>query len=153
MTDISIVQESPNQPDVLDLLAQSDRLMAELYPAESNHMLDVSELEKPDVTFLVARYDGRIVGCAALVAYDNWGEVKRMFVDPSARGLKLGLRLMEALVAQGQTLGMTALRLELGAEQPEAMGLYRRFGFVECRPFGDYVEDPLSIFMEKRLDG
>jgi len=153
MTDISIVQESPDQPDVLDLLAQSDRLMAELYPAESNHMLDISELEKPEVTFLVARHAGRIVGCAALVAYGDWGEVKRMFVDPSARGLKLGLRLMEALVAQGQTLGMTALRLELGAEQPEAMGLYRRFGFTERGPFGDYVEDPLSIFMEKRLDG
>ena len=49
--------------------------------------------------------------------------------------------------------GMTALRLETGTQQPEALALYRSAGFTEIGPFGDYRADPLSLFMEKRLPG
>ena len=43
------------------------------------------------------------------------------------------------------------MRLETGIYQPEALGLYRSAGYVEREAFGDYVPDPLSVFMEKRL--
>jgi putative acetyltransferase len=149
---LTIALESPNQPGVIRLLEMSDTYMASLYPAESNHLLDITQLEKPGVWFLVARQDDEIVGCASLVeAGDGTAEIKRMFVDPEARGLKLGRRLMEALEALGREKGLTAIRLETGISQPEALGLYRAFGYVEIGPFGEYVEDPLSQFMEKRL--
>ena len=149
---VDIALESPNQPGVIRLLEMSDAYMASLYPAESNHLLDISQLEKPGVWFLVARQGGRIVGCASLVdAGDGTAEIKRMFVDPEARGLKLGRRLMEALEAVGRDKGVGAIRLETGISQPEAIGLYRAFGFEEIPPFGSYKPDPLSLFMEKRL--
>jgi putative acetyltransferase len=47
--------------------------------------------------------------------------------------------------------GIGTLRLETGIHQPEALALYERAGFVRSPPFGDYREDPLSVFMEKRL--
>ena len=47
--------------------------------------------------------------------------------------------------------GLPFLRLETGIHNAEALALYRRAGFAECAPFGDYVLDPLSVFMEKRL--
>ena len=47
--------ETPDQPEVHALLAASDAYMASLYPAESNHMVDVNTLLQPHVTFLVAR--------------------------------------------------------------------------------------------------
>ncbi len=47
--------------------------------------------------------------------------------------------------------GVHSLKLETGIHQPEAIGLYERFGFVRCEPFGDYAPDPLSLFMEKPL--
>lgn len=43
------------------------------------------------------------------------------------------------------------IRLETGVYQPEALALYGRAGYVERGPFGDYVADPLSVFMEKEL--
>ena len=46
---------------------------------------------------------------------------------------------------------MHVARLETGIHQPEALGLYRRLGYVERGPFGSYALDPLSVFFEKRL--
>ena len=152
MTTVTIQEEPPRQPPVLRLLELSDAYMASLYPAESNHLVDVSTLEKAGVHFYVARSEGRVVGCVALVA-DGKGtaEIKRMFVDPDARGLRIGARLMEHLDAEARRIGFTAIRLETGISQPEAIGLYRKYGYVEIPPFGSYKLDPLSLFMEKRL--
>ena len=149
---LTIALEPPRQDGVVQLLAQSDAYMAALYPAESNHLLDIAALEKPEVSFFVARKGEAIVGCVALVAaVDGSAEIKRMFVDPSARGLKLGRLLMQALEAHGRDRGFSAIRLETGTSQPEALGLYRACGFQEVGPFGSYAADPLSLFMEKPL--
>ncbi len=134
------------------MLARLDAYCAALYPAESNHLLDVASLMQGDVLFLVARdVDGAAVGCAALVNRQTYGEVKRMFVDERKRGLGTGRKLLEHLVMFARMSGLSVLRLETGIHQPEAIGLYERAGFERRAPFGDYQEDPLSLFMEKRL--
>lgn len=149
---VEIKLEPPRQPEVLRLMEMSNTYMASLYPAESNHMVDIDALEKPTVSFFVARHDGAIVGCCALVeAGDGTAEIKRMFVDPSARGLRIGQMMMDALIARGQGLGLLAIRLETGISQPEAIGLYRKAGFAEIEPFEPYKLDPLSMFMELKL--
>ncbi|HEY6922362.1 MAG TPA: GNAT family N-acetyltransferase [Steroidobacteraceae bacterium] len=150
MIDLAI--ESPDQPEIHALLEASDTYMAELYPAESNHMLDVSELCRPEVTFLVARVEGRAMGCGAIVeSAEGWAEIKRMFVSPLARGRSLGRRLLQKLEETAISKGIPLLRLETGIKQPEALALYRSAGFVEIEPFGKYRPDPLSLFMEKPL--
>jgi putative acetyltransferase len=149
---IEIAVEDPAQPEIAPLLQASDAYMASLYPAESNHMLDVATLRLPQVIFLVARVDGKALGCGAVVdSGEGWSEVKRMFVSPAARGLKLGRRLLDELEAIAVRRGARSLRLEMGGLQPEALGLYRSAGFVEIGPFGAYGPDPLSLFMEKIL--
>lgn len=150
MIDLAI--ESPDQHEVRELLKAGDIYMAGLYPAESNHMLDVSELCRPGVTFIVARLDGRAVGCGAIVeSTEGWAEIKRMFVSPLARGQNIGRRLLQKLEAAALDKGVPLLRLETGIKQPEALALYRSAGFVEIGPFGQYRPDPLSLFMEKPL--
>jgi len=147
-----IKKESPNQPEIVAMLEQLDAYFGALYPAESNHLLDVAALMQPDVVFLVARNDhGAAVGCGAYVNRGGYAEVKRMYVDPSQRGQGVGGLLMAAIVDGARSAGLPRLRLETGISQPEAIGLYERDGFVRIAPFGDYVEDPLSIFMEKPL--
>jgi len=149
---IEIALEDPARPEVAPLLQASDAYMASLYPAESNHMLDVAQLRQPEVAFLVARVDGKALGCGAVVdSGEGWAEVKRMFVCPAARGLNLGRRLLDEIEAIATRRGARVLRLEMGGAQPEALGLYRSAGFVEIGPFGAYAPDPLSIFMEKHL--
>jgi putative acetyltransferase len=149
---IKIAVENPDQPEIAALLAASDAYMASLYPSESNHLLDVASLQRAEVTFIVARLDGQAVGCGAVVdSGEGWAEVKRMFVSPAARGLKLGRKLLERIEAIAAERGAEVLRLETGGLQPEALELYRKSGFVEIGPFGAYRPDPLSIFMEKPL--
>ncbi|GAK69469.1 putative acetyltransferase [Agrobacterium rubi TR3 = NBRC 13261] len=149
---VAITLESPRQPEIVRLLEMSDAYAASLYPPESNHLVDIATLEKPNVSFFAARNDGEIVGCCALVeAGDGTAEIKRMFVDPQARGLKIGKLMLDALVELGRQRGVTAIRLETGISQPEAIGLYHKAGFVDIEPFPPYKPDPLSLFMELKL--
>ena len=144
--------ESPRQPDVLRLLSALDAYLVALYPPESNHLLDVDSLCAPDVRFFVARDGVRAVGCGALRLDGGYGEVKRMFVDPAARRRSLGRAILERIEREARREGLRLMRLETGIHQPEALALYRRAGYVERGPFGEYVVDPLSVYMEKALE-
>lgn len=143
--------EAPDQPDVVALIRALDAFHSDLYPAESNHFLDLAAMKVPHVSFIVARLDGRAVGCGALLRDPRgFGEIKRMYVLPEVRGHGLGRKLLEHLIALADGEGIRTLRLETGIHNREALGLYRALGFIERGPFGDYAEDPNSTFMERR---
>ena len=150
---VLIAAESPDQTDVLELIAELDAYQHALYPAESNHLLDLNSLLRPNVLFVVAR-DGerRAIGCGAIVLYPQYGEIKRMYVRPGGRGQGVAKAMLAALEAGAAQQGSTALYLETGIHQPEAIALYERSGYRRCGPFGDYRDDPLSIFMRKAAD-
>lgn len=150
--DIEIRLESPRAPGVVELIEQLDEYQCALYPAESNHLLDLQALSGPDVRFFVVRLGGEAVACGGLrVDQTGYGEVKRMFVLPQARGRRLGKRILAVIEAQARAERLAWLRLETGIHHAEALGLYRSAGFVERGPFGDYRPDPLSVFMEKAI--
>lgn len=152
MSPVTIALESPRRPDVARLVEELDALLESLYPAESNHLLAVEALAAPDVRFFVARRDGEALGCGALrLDAARWGEVKRLYVRPAARGMKLGRRLLDRIADEARREGLGVLRLEAGVRQPEALVLYRSAGFVERGPFGEYADDPASVFMEMPL--
>jgi putative acetyltransferase len=137
--------------DFVSFLQASDAYAASLYPADSNHMLDVETLRQPQMHFFGAYVDGAEKACGGFWAHDDYVEIKRVWVDPSARGLGLSKMLMAALENAARDAGFTIARLETGISQPEALGLYRALGYVDRGPFGDYKLDPLSVFMEKVL--
>ena len=154
MTGILTVRpEPPDQPEVLRLIEALDAQMTALYPPESNHLLDIAALSDPAVSFLVVRDRREAIGCGALLRDPRgWGEVKRMYVEPEHRGRGIGKRVLAELEAVARQAKVPALRLETGIHNLDAIALYRRAGFVECEAFGDYKPDPLSVFMEKRVD-
>lgn len=144
--------EAPDSPDVIDLLRMSDEYMANLYPAESNHLLDVDELKKLNAILFIARQGEQVPGCGCLVIHSaEYAEVKRMYVDETGRGKGIGKLLLDAIIERAKQRGVKLLRLETGIYQPEAKGLYEKYGFYEIGPFGNYKPDPLSLFMEKQL--
>ena len=150
---LTIRQEPPDQPEVIRLIEALDAFAIAHYPPESNHLLDIAALSDPAVTFLVVRDRGEAVGCGAILRdARGWGEVKRMYVQPEQRGRGIGRRVLTELEAIARVADLPLLRLETGIHNTEVLALYRRAGFVECRAFGDYVPDPLSVFMEKRVD-
>lgn len=150
-----VARDDPDQPEILAMLAESDAWYAANYPAESNHLIDIATLKQPNVAFFTARRQGRVLGFGSIVdrcsGEERYGEIKRMYVAPTERGLGVGRRLLEALERHAEGLGITCIRLETGVRQPEAIGLYRSCGYREIRPFGEYHSDPLSVFMEKQL--
>jgi putative acetyltransferase len=149
---LSIAIENPDQTDIVALLQAADDWYAMLYPAESNHLLDVATLQRPEIAFFVAREnDGDLLGFGAVADRGDYAEIKRMYLAPAARGRKLGRRILEALETHAAERGQNCFRLETGIHQPEAIGLYRSAGYQEIGPFGSYGPDPLSLFMEKRL--
>jgi putative acetyltransferase len=143
--------ESPRQPDVPRLLSALDAYLESLYPPQSNHLLDVESLCAPNIRFFVARRGADPVGCGALRVEAGYGEVKRMFVAPEARGQNIGRAILRCIEDQAAREGLTLMRLETGIHQAAAHALYRSGGYAECAPFGEYRLDPLSVFMEKRL--
>jgi putative acetyltransferase len=150
----SIRRLSPHDPAALRLLRASDEYMAALYPPESNHLEPPEALAQSHVEFIGAFIDGVLVGCGAIKRMQDdgdYGEIKRVFVDPALRGRGLARQLMDHLEAHALESGITTLRLETGISQPEAITLYERRGYRLRPPFGAYRVDPLSIFMEKQL--
>ena len=150
--DVQIRTESPDQPELVALMAELDAYQSALYPPESNHLLDLAALQAPGVRFVVARgAQGEALGIGAVVLKAGYGEVKRMYVPPPQRGRGIARALLGRLEAEARDAGLGWLKLETGIAQPEALRLYERAGFMRCAPFGDYHDDPLSVFMDKPL--
>ena len=149
---LQIALESPDQPAVLALIADLDAYQASLYPPESCHALALASLLQPNVLFAVARgAAGQLLGCAAIVLEPDFGELKRMVVQPAARGQGVAQALLALLQQHAVARGCRKLMLETGPLQRAALALYARSGFVRCGPFGAYADDPLSVFMQKPL--
>lgn len=148
-----IAIEGLDDPGVRDLIAAADAYGLSIYPPENYHALDVGELARDDVTLFVARDDdGGALGMAALVHRDaEFGELKRMFVHDAARGRGVGAALLDAVEALARGLGIPTLRLETGEPQRAALALYAKAGYQLTARFGEYVDDPTSICMQKAL--
>ena len=147
---LTLAPESPLGHEAMGLVRQARELSASLYPPASNHGLGVAALADAAVRFFVARSEGEAVGCAAFrLGSDRCAEIKGLFVASSARGQGVGLSLLEAIESRARDEGAIMARLETGIASAAALRLYRRAGYRDCAPFGSYVADPLSVFLEK----
>ncbi len=149
---IIVAFESPDQPEVIDLIAELDAYQDTLYPPESRHSLDLASLKQSHVLFAVAKNSaGHAIGCGAIVLGPEFGELKRMYVNPRGRGQGVAKKLLSQLESQAIGSGCKLLMLETGPYQHEALALYGSAGYERRGPFGDYVNDPLSVFMQKHI--
>jgi putative acetyltransferase len=149
---ITIDFESPDQSDVIALIAELDAFQDSLYPPESRHALDLASLKQANVLFAVVRDDmGQAIGCGAVVLCAEFGELKRIYVHPRGRGQGVAKKLLARLESRAMDANCKLLKLETGPHQPEALALYASAGYERRGPFGDYANDPLSVFMQKRI--
>lgn len=152
MNPCEILIVTPEQ--IAHLIRDLDNYLGRLYPSECNHLMSLEDLRKPWVTMVAASLpDVGIVGCCAMCHHDGYGELKRMYVQPVHRGKGIAGALMRRLEEAARSAGLSWLRLETGISQPEAIHLYERSGYLRRGPFGSYLDDPMSVFMERSLDG
>jgi GNAT superfamily N-acetyltransferase len=143
---------------ITDLNAELSALYPE--PGATHFRLDPSDVAPGAGIFVVARWQGRPVGCGAVRSLrnpeivrevgPNAGEIKRMYVAPDSRGRGIGRAVLDRLEAEARALGLCRVVLETGTRQVEAIALYRRAGFIEIPAYGEYVLSPgTSVCMSK----
>jgi putative acetyltransferase len=152
--EVTISEEPFDSPDARRLVAALDAHLASRYAPEHRfgpHLK--AEHVAPGVgTFLIARLDGKAVGCGALRKRDaTTVEVKRMYVDPEMRGRGVAREVLDHLESSARSMGAERLVLETGIYQEEAIGLYRAAGFRAVDCFDEYAGVPTSVCFEKAL--
>ncbi|MFG5408782.1 GNAT family N-acetyltransferase [Piscinibacter sakaiensis] len=141
-----------SRPAVQALLQEHLADMHAQSPPESVHALDLDRLRHPDITFWSVWDGDELVGCGAVKRLDaTHGELKSMRTPRARRRRGAGRAILAHAIAEAR--GWTRLSLETGTQPGfvPARTLYAQAGFVECGPFGDYREDPHSVFMTLAL--
>ena len=142
------------RPAVHALLHEHLRNMHAITPAKSVHALDIERLRAPGITFWSVWEESELMGCGALRELDpRHGEIKSMRTPANLRRRGAGRAILEHIVAVARSRGYRRLSLETGAAADfrPAHALYESFGFTYCGPFGEYQEDPNSVFMKLLL--
>ncbi|MEL6235393.1 MAG: GNAT family N-acetyltransferase [Pseudomonadota bacterium] len=152
---VQIDEIPPDHPDALALIAGSEAELAALYPPEHRLAFSPQELAAAKVRFCIARTrpasGATLLGCGGVAPLSGYAELKRVYVTPQARGRGVAEALLRRLEAIARQLDLPVMRLETGHLSPAAIALYTRQGYVRIGPFGAYVENGSSLFMEKRL--
>jgi len=143
-----------SRPAIHALLEEHLQSMRALSPPESIHALDLDALRQPGITFWSVWDGALLLGCGALKELSRThGEVKSMRTPAALRRRGAARAVLAHIVRVARERGYERLSLETGsmdAFEP-AQRLYASVGFAYCGPFGDYVQDPNSVFMTLRL--
>jgi putative acetyltransferase len=141
-------------PAIAQLLQQHLQEAALHSPPGSVHALDLERLRAPDITFWSAWRDDALLGCCALKQLDpRHGEIKSMRTSAVHQRSGVASALLRHLLFEAVRRGYRRISLETGSMEAfaPARTLYARFGFEPCGPYGDYVDDPYSVFMTRML--
>jgi DNA-binding MarR family transcriptional regulator len=107
------------------------------------------EVRLPLGITLLATLHGEPVALGLLKFHGDWTHLKRMWLSPDLRGVGLGARLLRTLEEHAAAHGIRFVRLETNRSLTEAIGLYRRAGYIEVAPFNDEVHG--DHWFEKEL--
>jgi GNAT superfamily N-acetyltransferase len=136
------------------LIGELNAELTDMYqdPSANHFRLDHDEVSCDRGCLLVAEVDDVAVACGAYRRLDNGSaEVKRMYVSPHARGLKVGAAILADLESAARRHGVHTMVLETGTKQLAAQRIYEMFGFQRCDCWGEYDGSSTSICMKKLL--
>lgn len=145
-----IIEDDLSGPQIRALLEAHFAGMLASSPPGSCHFLDFDGLNAADVTFWSVWDGDSLAGCGALKELSpEYGEIKSMRTHSDHLRKGVGAVMLEHIIATAKARGYQQLSLETGStpDFDAAHGLYLRYGFEYCPPFGAYVEDPFSRFM------
>lgn len=101
---------------------------------------------------ILALNQNEAVSCGTIKKFDaNTAEVKRMFTTPEWRGKGIATQILDELVKWAKELDYKALILETGKKYPEAISLYRKYGFVQTESYGPYIGVDESVCFRLKI--
>ncbi|PAJ73386.1 GNAT family N-acetyltransferase [Pseudoalteromonas sp. NBT06-2] len=140
--------------EVISLLQEHHEDMLSHSPPESVHALDLTALEQPEITFWSLWINENLAGIGALKELDKkHGEIKSMRTSHKFLRKGIARKMLEHIIKQAIIRSYKKLSLETGTMNSfiPAQKLYQEFDFDVCEPFGDYQDDPYSMFMSKNI--
>lgn len=151
-----------SSPEVVALLQSHLEGMQAETPPESVHALGLDAYQSADLTLWTVWSDGMLMGCGALKdlgVLNSEGNAERHGEIKSMRTKKEHLRkgvadaVLTTIVDHAKSVGMQRISLETGKTELfiAAQQFYKKRGFVETTPFGDYTNDPHSLFLTLAL--
>ena len=152
---MTIAAEPFESADARRLISGLDGGLAQLYTPDQRFgpNFNSGQIAGGRGTFLIARLDGRAVGCGAIRLLDDvTAEIKRMYVEPEVRGRRVGRAVLDALEEKARELGVRRLVLETGIHQHAAIALYTHAGYAQCDCWGEYTTSPTSVCYEKQIE-
>ncbi|NQZ30216.1 MAG: GNAT family N-acetyltransferase [Oceanospirillaceae bacterium] len=144
--------EKINPLEAQHLINELDAYQSTLYPPDSLHLDSAETLSTANVSFYGAKENEQIIAIGAVKMFEDYGEIKRIYVPVAHRGKQLAQKIMAVLESELLAKQIYCSRLETGPASKDAISLYSKLGYIERGPFGSYKPDPLSTFMEKKLD-
>ena len=151
---LQIEAVDPQHPQALVLLREAAREARKLYPElfAADAPAPTNPPLHPREVYLIARRDGRALGCGALRQRDEFtGELQRMFVTGTARRDGVARALLARLEHDARQHGYRQLVLETGERQGPAIALYSGCGWRRIAAYGPYLGDPMSVCFGKAL--
>jgi GNAT superfamily N-acetyltransferase len=153
--DVELRAAPADSPESLRLLAAYEAELVSL-GVVLNHGwsggVTPAQLAPPLGAWLLGWRGDEAVACGGVrLLSPEVAELKRMYVDPSARGAGLARRLVARLESEATALGATVVRLDTGRDMAPAIALYRSSGYREV---DDYNGNPdAGWWFEKDLPG
>jgi putative acetyltransferase len=154
MSSLQILEDDLTGERIANLLREHLDDMHDNTPPESVHALDLEGLRSPDITFWSAWDGDELLGCGALKELDSSsGEIKSVRTAKAYRGKGVASKMLEHIIEEARRRNYDCLNLETGglAEFAAARAFYSRYGFEYRGPFADYIDDPYSVLMTRKL--
>ncbi|MBC8154467.1 MAG: GNAT family N-acetyltransferase [Bacteroidetes bacterium] len=149
---ITVRRTTPDDPAFRSLVAELDADLLNRYGAKQQEY-DVHNTALDGASVVIAMSQDSPVGCGCFKTFgqNDTVELKRMYVQPSARRLGVARQLVAELERWAREKGYAKTNLQTAVKQPEAIALYLKCGYRPMDNYGAYAGDADSVCMEKHL--
>jgi N-acetylglutamate synthase and related acetyltransferases len=148
-----IKQINPLSSDAEYIIDRLTKELEERYNEPGTGLFAPQDVLVERSVFIAGYIENKIVACGALRPVDDSTcEVKRMFVLPEYRGQGFSAQILKALEEKAEKFNYSKIILETGKRQPEALGLYGKYGYTVIPNYGAYANREMSVCFSKKLN-
>ncbi len=142
----------PTDPEIKKLINELSELNGKLYPLESTFQDSPEKMLSQKVYMLGFFVDNKPVGIGAIKPCGEYFEIKRMYVQPDFQGKGISVQILSKLEEHARKNNISLCKLETGIKQLPAINFYKKMGYLECEPFGEYAKNDFNLYFEKKIN-
>jgi GNAT superfamily N-acetyltransferase len=149
---IKLLRTNSENHDFIKLVKLLDEGLAIVDGDDHSFYSQFNKIDK--IRYVVVAYENeKPIGCGAIKEFEpGTMEVKRMFVMPEVRKKGIASKILNELEIWSLELSCSKCILETGKRQAEAIGLYKKSGYMAIPNYGQYANVENSVCFEKILN-